>query len=181
MRYFLLAFVFLLNSCASHDLATKKSSTDPVRELNRPGLTAGYEARALTLTNQYRRKNGLPPLHRDPRPQKAARKHSRDMAEAGLVTHAGSESSIRNSVKRARAENVVFSVLAENVAGPNLATGGINHLNHTPKRTVRRFMESPKHRKNILTPEFRFIGIGYYEGYWTQMLTAPARGAVYHH
>lgn len=147
---------------------------------NTPASTADYEARAVAATNRYRQQNGLRPLYPDPRLRAAAYKHSRDMYDNGIVSHTGSKLSNRTSVKRVKNEGVEFSFMAENVAGPNLATGGINHLNHTPERTVSRFMGSPDHRVNILNRQIRFIGVGYYRGFWTQLFVAPQQSGVYY-
>lgn len=158
----------------------KAESPEQYPQRYTPTSSADYEARAMVATNKYRQEKGLRPLYPDPRLHAAAHKHSKDMYEQGQVTHDGSSFSNRNSVKRAKKEGIYFSHIAENVAGPNLATGGINHLNHTPERTVSRFMQSPKHRVNILSRQVRFIGIGYYKGFWTQLFSSPEQAGVFY-
>lgn len=160
--------------------APKAQSADQYPQRNTPTSTADYEARAIVAINEYRVKQGLRPLYPDPRLREAAYKHSQDMYEHGRVTHDGSSLSNRNVVKRVKKEGIDFSYMAENVAGPNLATGGINHLNHTPERTISRFMQSPNHRVNILNREVRFIGVGYYNGFWTQLFSSPEQADIFY-
>ena len=56
--------------------------------------------------------------------------------------------------------------------GENIAMGQDN-----PEIVVSEWMNSPGHRENILSPNFTFIGVGYYvdtDGtpYWTQIFTS---------
>jgi uncharacterized YkwD family protein len=55
--------------------------------------------------------------------------------------------------------------------GENIASG-----QKTPEEVMDAWMNSPSHRENILSPNFAFIGVGYYtdsngKAYWTQMFT----------
>jgi uncharacterized protein YkwD len=80
----------------------------------------------------------------------------------------------RQMVERVRAEGYQFSRVAENISGGN----------STPEDAVRGWMNSSGHRANILTPEFRDIGVGYHfldpdpgrvnhRHYWTQVFATP--------
>jgi uncharacterized protein YkwD len=56
-----------------------------------------------------------------------------------------------------------FSIFAQNAmkyraAGENLAFGF-----STPEAAVNAWMNSPTHKRNILDPDFKYIGIGYYD------------------
>ena len=58
--------------------------------------------------------------------------------------------------------------------GENIAAG-----HKTPEKVVEEWMKSPGHRKNILSPSYTHIGVGYYEKsnsqytyYWTQFFYA---------
>lgn len=48
-------------------------------------------------------------------------------------------------------------------AGENIAMG-----QQTPEEVMKDWMNSEGHRKNIMSPNFTLIGIGYYNGYWVQ-------------
>lgn len=48
-------------------------------------------------------------------------------------------------------------------AGENIAMG-----QRTPEEVMNSWMNSDGHRKNILSPNFTKIGVGYYNGYWVQ-------------
>ena len=52
-----------------------------------------------------------------------------------------------------------YSAIAENVA-----QGQKN-----PSQVVNAWMKSPGHRKNILSPKYTEIGVGYSNNYWTQV------------
>lgn len=80
----------------------------------------------------------------------------------------------RQMVERVRAEGYQYSLVGENISAGN----------STPEDAVRRWMNSPGHRDNILKPEFRDLGVGYYfldpdpgsvtyRHYWTQVFGTP--------
>ncbi|WP_054958574.1 CAP domain-containing protein [Paenibacillus dakarensis] len=48
-------------------------------------------------------------------------------------------------------------------AGENIAMG-----QRTPEEVMKSWMNSEGHRKNIMSPNFTMIGVGYYNGYWVQ-------------
>lgn len=41
----------------------------------------------------------------------------------------------------------------------------------SPQAVVEGWMNSPGHRANILNEHLTTLGVGYYEGYWTQCFT----------
>lgn len=123
--------------------------------------------RVLDLTNMERSKAGLPPLTFNPQLAAAAQKHSQDMALGDFFDH-------RQMVERVRAEGYQYSQVGENIyAGPA-----------TPEEAVAGWMKSEGHRRNILNPLFRELGVGYYflendqgnvksKHYWTQVFGTP--------
>lgn len=132
---------------------------DSEEDVDSRGTRASKTALAmLASVNSVRRKYGRPPLRFDTRLTAAAQLHSRDMARHQRVTHKGSNGS--SFAQRIRQQGY-SGAMAENVgAGPNV------------KNLMRRWMNSPGHRKNILNPRYRDFGIGYVKGgrtwYWTQ-------------
>lgn len=108
------------------------------------------ERELFASINQARRAQGLAPLRWDESLAAAARRHAEVMAEHGSVQHGfEGEPSLVVRVKQAGAR---FGWLAENVAqGP---TPGFVHV---------QFMQSPRHRANVLDRDMDSIGIGVVE------------------
>src|SRR5687768_10176504 len=110
------------------------------------------EKRAFDETNVIRVKNGLPPFVWDSDVCRMARTHSENMSRLGFFSHVTPEGlRLRD---RARVAGILqFSVLGENIA--------FNQGYDDPGAfAVERWMLSPKHRDNILSPEFRAMAIG---------------------
>jgi uncharacterized protein YkwD len=127
----------------------------------------GVVERILDLTNNERGQAGLSPLTFNPKLTVAAQKHSRSMAMQDFFDH-------RQMVERVIAEGYQYSLVGENISAGN----------STPEDAVRSWMNSPGHRANILKPEFRNLGVGYYfldpdpgsvnyRHYWTQVFGTP--------
>src|SRR5215213_11959493 len=110
------------------------------------------EKRAFEQTNVVRVKNGLPPFTWDADICRMARIHSESMSRNRYFSHVTPEGlRLRD---RARAAGILqFSVLGENIA--------YNQGFEDPGAfAVEKWMQSPKHRANILSPEFRAMAIG---------------------
>ena len=110
------------------------------------------EKRAFDETNIIRVKNGLPPFAWDSDVCRMARTHSENMSRLRFFSHV-----TPNGLRlrdRARVAGILqFSVLGENIA--------FNQGYDDPGAfAVERWMLSPKHRDNILSPEFRAMAIG---------------------
>ncbi len=113
------------------------------------------EREVFELTNKERIKHGLKPLVWDSLLAHAARQHSKEMAEKNYFSHASPVESLKTPQKRAFlagfpylpvGENIYF---AKNYRAPEVAPGA-----------VKDWMNSPPHRKNILSPEFNRLGVG---------------------
>lgn len=143
--------------------AGNESDTDTDRTLPftvTSGLapSQGDEQEMLQLVNQEREHHGLAPLIFDPLLQAAARDHGEEMFELGYFGH---ESPVSGSPSdRLEAEGAQFTEAGENVA-------------YAPDVQVahRGLMESTGHRANILSPQFRRIGIG--------IIESPTRGKMF--
>ena len=112
------------------------------------------ERATLCLLNAERRRRGLRPLRSDPRLRVAALRHSRDMADRRYLEHVSPEGT-DHAVRIARAG---YPLTERSLSGENLATGEREAA--APAVIVDGWMNSPGHRRNILRPEFREIGIG---------------------
>jgi uncharacterized protein YkwD len=120
-----------------------------------------FDQQILGLVNQERAKVGADPLKINEQLDLAADQHTLDQASMNKMTHSGSNGS--NLGDRIKNAGYVFSSAAENVAygygdAAAVMTG---------------WMNSEGHRKNILNPDLKEIGIGYAQGadgrpYWTQ-------------
>jgi uncharacterized protein YkwD len=110
------------------------------------------ERRAFDQTNAVRVKNGLPPFTWDAEVCRMARDHSEHMWREGYFSHTTPDG--KRLRDRARLVGILqFRVVAENIA--------YNQGYEDPGAfAVERWMLSPKHRANILSPEFRAMAIG---------------------
>ncbi|WP_235858027.1 CAP domain-containing protein [Sutcliffiella cohnii] len=117
------------------------------------------EQRVIELTNAERRKNGLSDLKADASISNVARQKSVDMQQNNYFSHTSPTYGSPFDMMRD------FGI-SYNTAGENIAMG-----QRTPEEVVNAWMNSEGHRKNILSPNFTHIGVGYTENghYWTQM------------
>ncbi|WP_404451423.1 CAP domain-containing protein [Virgibacillus necropolis] len=117
-----------------------------------------YEQQVVELTNNERVERGLEPLKVDVELSKMARDKSRDMSVNNYFSHTspthGSPFDMMES----------YGIDYQS-AGENIARG-----QRTPEEVVNGWMNSEGHRKNILSPKFTHIGVGYVAdgNYWTQ-------------
>lgn len=127
--------------------AVVSSSTSPtLDEAN------AIERRAFEQTNAIRVQHGLPQLIWDADICRLARDHSQNMSREGYFSHTTPDG--KRLRDRARLVGILqFRVVAENIA--------YNQGYEDPGAfAVERWMLSPKHRANILSPEFRAMAIG---------------------
>ena len=136
------------------------------------------EKQVHELTNQYRIQNGLDALSWDDKLSNVARSHSEDMASRNYFAHETLEG--KNPTDRGVSQGytcqkvigmLIYSGIAENIFQNNLydrvwTTNGIptsyewNTLDELASSTVDGWMDSPGHRKNILTETIDKEGIG---------------------
>lgn len=127
----------------------------------RPVGTARVMAeRIVGLVNGERRKRGLKPLRENLRLSKVAEAKSKDMRDNKYFQHVSPRfGTFGNMVRKA---GIKFSLVGENIAM------GIA----SPTAVMKAWMNSPGHRRNILSPRVDQIGVGYASGgsgpYWTQ-------------
>jgi uncharacterized protein YkwD len=108
------------------------------------------ESSLLTVMNEARMAHGLRPLHADWRLERAARSHSSNMLRTGVFFHGAFNARIRS-----------VGVRAPRV-GENLAWGA-GSLSRA-RAIVRVWLASPGHRRNLLDPGYRLVGIGALHG-----------------
>lgn len=115
-----------------------------------------FEQQVYDFTNQQRIQQGLLPLTLNLTLNDVAEKHSVDMAVRSYFSHQGLDGSL--PWDRMRVGGYNYSRAAENIAFGYPSA----------QEVVTAWMNSPGHRQNILDPNLREIGVGYYNGYWTQ-------------
>lgn len=133
------------------------TATQPNTTQTTSSLSA-YEQKVVDLTNQERAKNGLPALKVDLTLSKMAHEKSRDMSANGYFSH--TSPTYGSPFDMMKKYGITYRY-----AGENIAMG-----QRTPEEVVKAWMNSEGHRKNILSPNYNFIGVGYVAqgNYWTQ-------------
>jgi uncharacterized protein YkwD len=149
----------------------------PLMHRPKPVLRANaLERRIHTLINREREKRGLSQLAGDDVLARIARGHSKDMASRRYFSHDSPEGHdfsfryrqdgytcslrIGNTVHMG-AENIFLNVRFNSVTTVNgEAFYDWNSEEQVAETTVQGWMDSPGHRKNILTPHLRREGIG---------------------
>lgn len=124
-------------------------------QLTSANTSAELRAAVVHLTNEAR--GNRKPLKMSRRLTLAAQKHATDMAEKDYFSHESEDG--RSWIQRIKAEGF------QHPGGENIAYG-----QQTAREVVDAWMDSPGHRRNILDPEFRYIGIGFSRDgdYWVQ-------------
>ena len=126
----------------------------PLAAAPRPAASS-LEGRVFDLVNAERVKYGLNPLVWDEELASVALSHSVDMYRKGFFHHINLEG--KTPADRMRAAGMDFDY-----SGENLARGF-----KTPEAVVAAWMESPGHKKVILSDKSTSLGIGIYERHWT--------------
>lgn len=122
---------------------------------NQRGASNKAAKEVLKLVNAERAAEGLPALVADGKLDKYAYEWARTMAHAGRMYHS----------------NLGF---AGNPRGENVAFG-----QDSPAEVVQGWMDSPGHRKNILSEDFTKMGLGLHDDgtpYWAQVFAGGDRG-----
>jgi uncharacterized protein YkwD len=132
-----------------------------------PAYNAEYEDRVIELVNQERTSRGLTPLVRSAGLTNAARYHAADMSQDNYFGHDTMDREGGQLVMRCyyweRIDNYYSGVNDENAAAGY----------YSPEAVMDAWMNSGPHRANILNPDSRAIGVGFYQGedylpYWIQ-------------
>lgn len=109
------------------------------------------EQKMFELVNEERIKEGIDKLEYDSTLATIARNYSKDMFERGYFSHYSPEG--KTVADRGLAARVEFSVIGENLAfAPDLDSAH------------KGLMNSPGHRANILSKDYRKVGIGVMDG-----------------
>lgn len=123
-----------------------------VGETKKPATTFDLERKAFDLLNQLRLENNLPPLAWSDDVAKIARLHSENMAKYKFFSHEGLDGTMVNE----RADSLGISKWRS--IGENIAYN-LGYANPV-EFAVDRWMNSPPHRGNILSPRWQESAVG---------------------
>jgi len=145
---FLLSVLFLLTLLLP-TLAAEPTTYSP------PLSPGAAETRFVEWINQERAARSLPLLELDPQLSAVAREHSADMASRGYFSHLAPPPAGNTPLDRyfKALGTLPAGLLGENIA---YATQPVFELIHQD------LLNSPKHRANLLNPDFIKIGVGIY-------------------
>lgn len=124
--------------------------------------------RAVADLNNYRAQYGLNPVTIDTRLIEASRIHADDLAQAGIISHDGTDGSSHGD----RAHRVGYNFT---IAGENVATG-----QKSWDQVFKAWQDSPGHNENLLRPDVSEFGIALvyeprttYSTYWAMLVAEP--------
>jgi uncharacterized protein YkwD len=124
------------------------------------------EKALLAAMNKTRAQHGLPALQIDPRLERAARAHTKDMVRRRYFDHGPFSQRMERYKVRGR-------VMGENIAWWPGSRG-------LADRIVGMWLQSPEHRANLLRAGFRRVGVsalpGRFDGSKVRMVTADFAG-----
>jgi uncharacterized protein YkwD len=120
----------------------------PALACNVPANAESLQAEVLSNLNAQRKANGLSPFKLSGKLDKAAQGHACDNAARRSISHDSSDGGTLTT--RLRKAGYKYRAAAENT-GRGFGTG---------TRAVEWWMNSPKHRDNILFPRVKEVGIG---------------------
>jgi uncharacterized protein YkwD len=148
---------FTLEGPAVHHKSPAKSSDSCGESDARAGTVSDRELASATvcLLNRERTSRGLRALGLNNRLSAAAQRHTDDMVRRRYFAH--ESRSDGSTVGRIRSAGYLSGARSWMI-GENLAWG--SGSKGTPRQIVVAWMNSPGHRRNILTGRFREIGIG---------------------
>ena len=126
-----------------------------IAEYHAMGGINEFELEVLRLTNIERVNHGLSPLALNPTVMMSARFKSQSMDNLNYFSH--------TSPVYGEFINISLELFGIRIFGENLARS-----QRTPQEVVDGWMASPGHRENILNPSFTQLGVGFFNGHWTQ-------------
>lgn len=133
--------------------AAQGPAAAPPRPLNALERQA---AETIRITNDFRRRNGLPEFKEDPVCSAAAFDHAQDMARGSYFDHFGrngSSPTTRYQRRNTTGQRVIR--VTENIARGN---------GTTPESALRMWLDSAGHRKHLVGREMNHIGVGVANG-----------------
>ena len=149
-------------ACALLSAAVPSVAQERISTQSRASAAVSAPHSAIRMVSSIRRKRGLPALRHDPRLDRAAAIHARDMASRRFLSHRGSNGS--RAFHRVRASGYNACYAAENIArGPSTAA-----------QATQVWMRSSGHRRLILSRKSVAAGVAKAPGnYWVMVFARP--------
>jgi len=147
----LAASVAFFGAAGTASAACANAAADP-QSVSEPTV----EAVTLCLLNDERRQVGRRALRPNAKLAVAADRHAEDMGEQGYFAHDSLDG--RSFLERIKAAGYLSGRPASWTVGENIAWGSGRMA--TPSEIVAAWMDSPGHKRNILSSDFREIGFG---------------------
>ncbi|AWB46930.1 hypothetical protein DCC85_12365 [Paenibacillus sp. CAA11] len=141
---------------AGGSLTAPMAAASVPTKLNYSQIQSDYAAEVVQLVNKERKKAGLKPLTVHTNLTKLAKTKAIDMYTHNYFSHTSSK--YGSPFDMMDAYGISFKY-----AGENLAKG-----QRSPEQVVKDWMNSSGHKQNILNPHYTLIGVGYYNGLWSQ-------------
>jgi len=123
------------------------------------GSVSEFAKQVADLVNQERAKAGLSPLTLDTELSNVALAKAKDMYTNNYFDHT-------SPTYGSPFQMMEKYGISYRSAGENIAKG-----QRTPQEVMNAWMNSEGHRKNIMDPSFKKIGVAFHEYYWVQMFT----------
>ena len=140
------------NSLTENPQAVEEQNTVKTFEDYTDEEVRAMEEEVVRLVNEERAKYGLEPLVINETLMKLSREKSEDMYTNNYFSHISEKLGAPADV--IRSNNLEFSWMGENIA----------KMQTTPSEVVQAWMNSKGHRENILSPNAKYIGVGYFGG-----------------
>lgn len=149
----LLSFVFCI-SCGQAKTTGKLFDPNSPDQVSECGSMNVESCEVFVLTNQERLKAGLSALGILNKCNVMAQDHAEDMVARGYFSH---DSPTETFSQRVRRYQLSGAWVGENIARAGSSEGAIAG-----------WMNSSGHRANILSNNYRSMGVGYFQGHWVQ-------------
>jgi uncharacterized protein YkwD len=154
-RFFLLSLLAILIAVTTgYSIDFNRNAFDGIEGL------ADIEDALFKAINEERLANGLTVLKRDRNLDGAARQHSHEMKDLFYFDHESPTPGLKDVRDRVYAAGLTDLVVAENLATENRQRPGEVAADEIGSTLARMFMNSDKHRANILDPRFTHTGVG---------------------
>ncbi len=147
-------------------------AANEAKDVSRRVLKLVNEARSQSRRCGWKRHTAAPALVLSETLRRAAAAHARDMADRGVLGHAGSDGS--TPAERATRAGYVWRVVGENIASGQA----------TPEQVVEEWVKSPHHCANLMTADFTEMGVAFVADpksaggiYWAQVFGTPKPGS----
>ena len=163
-----LLLILLLSACTQRINPAKPEQTRPstTKTVSNGVLAKNFLLQVNQLRNKARNCGNkyfpvAPPLRLDDKLNFVALQHSMDMSGHNFLDHISSNGD--TLVKRLLKADYAWRAIAENIA----------HNQRSTSEVLKDWLNSPGHCSNLMSPDYRFMGIAQVNWYWTQVFATP--------